>query len=85
MKLKSQFIIYEFEGEQYLTATDGSFPGMIKNNSTAAFITNLLKEETTEAEIVDKMCEAYNAPREVIEQDVHNIIESFRKIGAIEE
>ena len=44
-----------------------------------------LKEETTEEAIVDKMAAKYDAPREEIAADVKEILDTLRKINALEE
>ena len=43
------------------------------------------KEETTVDRVVDAMLERYEAPREVIDEDVRSVVEQLRKIGAIDE
>ena len=52
---------------------------------TAAFIVDMLKNETTEQEIVDAMCREYNAPREVLAADVAEALAKLREINALEE
>lgn len=84
MKLKKGFVTHNSNGEQILVAADGSFNGIAKSNKTAAFIVDCLKEETTKEEIIDKMVQVYDAPRETIEKDVTKIIEQLNAIGAIE-
>ncbi len=84
MKLKSGFVTHESNGEQILVSASGEFNGLAKSNKTAAFIINCLKNETTEDEIVSKMSEIYDAPKEIISRDVHNIIEKLKSINAIE-
>ena len=44
-----------------------------------------LEQETTLSEITEKMAARYDAPKDVIERDVKNIIDQLRKIGAIDE
>lgn len=57
--------------------------GVIKLNETAALIFNLLKEETTEENIVDELKEVYDVPLEVLKTDVHSYIEGFQKEGLL--
>jgi len=85
MKLKNSFVSHNTNNEQILVAADGSFNGIVKSNSTAAFIVDCLKNNTEESDIVSKMLEKYNAPKEIIERDVHSVIEKLRSIGAIED
>ena len=46
---------------------------------------NCLKKETTKDQIVDAMCEKYDAPRAEIAVDVEEILETLRSIRALEE
>ena len=85
MKLKKDFITHDSDGEQILVSSDTkAFSGMVRSNSTAAFIVNQLKSETTAGPIVDAMAKEYDAPRSVIEKDVAKIITQLVSIGAIE-
>ncbi len=85
MKLKEGFVTHESCGEQILVSANGSFNGLVKSNKTAAFIIDCLKEETTEADIIKKMLDVYDAPKEIIEKDVFKIIEKLKSINAIDE
>lgn len=85
MKLKSDFITQMIDGTQFLVPITGNFSGIARSNSSAAFIVNLLKEETTEEKIVDAMCRKYDADRATIAADVREILDKLRKIKALEE
>ncbi|MBR2431604.1 MAG: PqqD family protein [Clostridia bacterium] len=85
MKLKKEFVTHETDGEQIMISAGGSFSGLVRSNQTAAFIVNMLKENTTEEEIVDAMAAKYDAPKDVIATDVGKVIEVLRGIGAIDE
>ena len=85
MKLKDTYITYDSDGEQILLDTSSSFAGLIRNNKTAAFIVECLKEETTQEKIVEAMFEKYDAPKEVLAKDVSEVIEKLRKVGALDE
>lgn len=86
MKLKEDFITQEIHDTQFLVPVGAeSFQGIVRSNKTAAFIVNCLKEETTEEKIVDAMCAKYDAPRDTIAADVKEILDTMRKIGALEE
>ena len=54
MKLKD-VIISEANGEFVAVSVGGSFNGMLKLNSTAAFIAEAMQEETTVEAIADKI------------------------------
>ena len=86
MKLKPDFISQDVDDVRFLVPVGAeSFRGIVKSNKTAAFIVDLLAEETTEEAIVDTMCEKYDAPRERLAADVAKVLETLRKIGALEE
>ena len=85
MKLKDTYITHDSDGEQIMLDTSGSFAGLIRNNKTAAFIVECLKEDTTQEKIVEAMFEKYDAPKEVLAKDVSDVIEKLRKVGALDE
>ena len=86
MKLKSSFVTQKIDDTQFLVPLGNeSFRGIVKSNSTAAFIVDQLKEETTKEAIVDAMCAQYDAPRETIEADVEKALNTLRSVGALEE
>ena len=63
MKLKDTYITHDSDGEQILLDTSSSFAGLIRNNKTAAFIVECLKEDTTQENIVETMLEKYDAKK----------------------
>lgn len=85
MKLKESYITHDSDGEQILLDTSSSFAGLIRNNKTAAFIVECLKEDTTQEKIVEAMLEKYDAPKDVLAKDVADVIEKLRKVGALDE
>lgn len=85
MKLKETFITHTTNNEQILVDTSGKFSGIVRNNNTAAFIVDCLKEETSVEEIINKIIEEYNAPLEDIKKGVDDVLDTLRKIGALDE
>ena len=86
MRLKDGFITHEVNGEQIMVATGASkFSGMVRSNSTAAFIVDCLKNDTTVENILDAMEEKYNGSREAMKTDVESILAKLRSINALEE
>ena len=87
MRHGPKFLTHVTKGEHYVISTsDTRFKGIVKNNETAAFIVECLKEDTTETAIVDKLLAEYKgADRLIVERDVSNIICKLRSIGALEE
>ena len=87
MKLKDGFITYNTGGEDLLVATGEagkSFNGIVRNNETAAFIAELLKNEITEDEIVNKILETYKVDEKTARNDVNKLLNIFRKEGFLE-
>lgn len=86
MKLRDGFITHESNGEHItVTAGNTAFNGMIRSNQTAGFIVECLKNEVTKEDIIAKMLEKYDAPREQIEKDVEKLLEQLQAIGAIDD
>ena len=85
MKLKDTYITHDSDGEQILLDTSSSFAGLIRNNKTAAFIVECLKDDTTQEKIVEAMFKKYDAPKDVLAKDVSEVIEKLRKVGALDE
>jgi len=85
VRLKDGFITHESAGEHItVSAGNTAFNGMIRSNKTAGFIVECLKSEVTKEEIITKMLEKYDAPRELIEKDVEKILGQLQNIGAID-
>lgn len=86
MKIKDGFIIHETNGEQIMVAAGNiKFAGLVRNNESAAFIVDCLKVDTTLGEILNKMSEKYDAPREVMKRDIEKILNKLKSIGALDE
>ena len=86
MKLKPDFITQDIDDTQFLVPVGAeSFYGMVRSNKTAAFIVDSLKRETTAEAIVEDMCARYDAPGEIIREDVERILDTLRRINALEE
>lgn len=87
MKLKYDFLTMDSEDRTLVFPVgDGSsdFHGMLKVNDSALEILNLLKEDTTEQEIVATLSSKYDTPREEIAQYVSQYIGTLRNSGLIE-
>lgn len=59
------------------------FHGVIKLNETAALILNLLKEDVSEDQISDAISEEYDAPMNVIKENVRQCLETFKERGIL--
>ena len=85
MKLKPEFITHNAGDEALLVPVGGaSFSGLVKGNKTLGAVLDLLKTETTEAEIVAALRARFDAPEETIAADVRRALAELRRIGAID-
>ena len=85
MKLKKEFIVHVTGKETVLVPTgNADFSGLVRGNKTFGAIMELLKEETTEDEIVAAMKKRFDAPEDMIRRDVERAVSELRKIGAID-
>lgn len=88
MKLHNGFITYSTGGEQIMVAAGNAsavFRGMVRSNETAAYIIDCLKEDISREELLNKLCARYDAPAELIDRDLERVLESLRRIGALDE
>lgn len=88
MKLHNGFITYSTGEEQIMVAAGNAsavFRGMVRSNETAAYIIDCLKEEISREALLNKLCARYDAPAEVIDRDLEQVLESLRRIGALDE
>lgn len=80
MHIKEGYILQEVAGT-FLVMPTGSEDGLkrvITLNETGAFMWRLLEKGLTRDEIVAKTEEEYDAPREIIEQDVDRLLDRMR-------
>lgn len=85
MKLKNTFITHNSGDEQLMISAGGDFNGMVRSNSTAGEIIDLLKNEITREQIIATMADRYEVELAVLERDVDKVLASLRSIGAIDE
>lgn len=88
MRLSDGFITHDSEDEQIMVAVGENadrFHGIIKNNATAAFIVECLKNDTTEENIIDEILEKYDIDRETATKDVHSVITNLKTVGVIDD
>lgn len=86
MRLNKDFIYRKVGSDSVLVPVgSSSFSGMVKGNATTGELIECLREEMTEEQMVDRLVEKYDAPREVIAKDVANVLAKLREIGAVEE
>lgn len=87
MKLKDGIVLGNIDGQDFAIATgklSAAISGIINNNETANYIFKLLQKEQTVESIVEAMLKRYDAPKEEIEADVKEFIETLDGYGVIE-
>lgn len=86
MKLKDVFISHIVNGEQLTVSLDSSvFSGLVRSNSTAAFIIDCLRSDTDRDGILSAMLEKYSGDPALMSEDIDMVISKLRDIGALEE
>lgn len=89
MKLKDEYILYKpSDGEMIAVATGEeakSFSGLLRGNSSAGAILELLKDDITEDELVSRMLERFDAGEEEMRAGVSEILNTLRGVGALVE
>ena len=86
MKLNENFVIHQIGSETMLVPTaEAPFNGLGEGNEPVGVILNCLREDTTEAQIVDALAAAFTGSREEMAEDVSAVLAQLRAIGAIDE
>lgn len=87
MKLKNGVIITSHDNG-YIAVAAGeaaaTFKGMLKLNGTAAFICELLKNDTDIDKIADALCSEFEVDRETALENAQSTVDTLIKIGLIE-
>ena len=86
MKLKYEFQTVELDDNTMAVpvGADDDFKAVIRLNETAAFIFDLLKEDTTIDEIVEKAAKEYDSDAETIKKYVVGFVNNLIEKGVIE-
>ncbi len=87
MKLNDKFLTQDIDDTQVMVATgDTEFNGIVRSNRTAAEIVSFFEEDTTREAVIEKMVAKYGEEaRADITADVDKVIETLRKVGALDE
>ncbi len=85
MKLKDGFITHSTGSEHVLVSVgNNGFSGLVRNNATAAFLIERMKEQTTEEKLVEALLESYDVSREQAARDVHALVEKLTDAGVLD-
>lgn len=86
MKLNKEFLPHNSGNESLLVPSGNApFSGIVRGNKTLGVVLELLKTDTTEEEIIEKMAARFDAPEETIRKDVEKTLSELKKIGALDE
>ena len=86
MKLNKLFISAAIGGETVLVPVGSAeWSGLVRGNRTLGVILEYLKQDTTEAAVVEAMRRRFNAPEETLARDVKKVLAELRAIGALDE
>ena len=87
MKIKDGYIL-ETIGEQKMVVSldlsQDKFSGMIKLNNVAAYLWELLENETDEASLLKAVTEKYDVSEELAAKDIAVFLENLDKNGILE-
>jgi len=88
MKLKDG-VIFTKVADETIVVTVGeaanAFRGMIKLNSTGAFIAENMQKETTKEELAALLLREYDVDEKTAAEAVESIIQKFQSVGLINE
>ncbi len=88
MKIKSGYILKDVAGSKIVMAIgeeSTKFNGIITFNEVGAEVFTMLDGTKSVEEIVAKIAKDYEAPYEVVVEDVNKLIEKMRNQGLIED
>lgn len=86
MKLKYDFVVNKVADSFVAVATGDAlnkYTGFIKMNETGAFIFNLLKSDTTEEKITEKLLNEYDTDPKTAESSVKTFLDDLKEKGII--
>ncbi len=88
MKVKEGFMMRKV-GDQIVVVAMGQaakqFHGMMNLNETGAFVWELLKQETSEENVLEAMMENYGIDRERAKKGLDSFLDKLRTVGVLEE
>lgn len=85
MKIKSCFSTQQIGDQVFLICTDSSIlQGMIKLNTTGAYIVSLLANDISKEDILAELKKKYSGNEEYMKEDIDKIINTLDKLKALE-
>lgn len=87
MKINKEFVIREIAGDYIIVPTGSTalqFNGLITVNEVGAFLWNLLKQETTEEELLQNLVNEYEVDEETAKKDIEEFLEHLKANDIVE-
>ena len=89
MKLKEDYILYSASESETIAVATGdeveNFNGLLRANQTAGAIMEFLKDDLSEVELLERMLDRFDVQEEELREDVSDILDTLRSVGALEE
>lgn len=87
MKIKEGFLLRKVAGNIIVVPTGNKvmdFNVMISLNETGAFLWELLNNELTELQLVEKIIEEFKVSKKIAQKDVKTFVKRLEKEGLLE-
>lgn len=86
MKLNDEFLLHNMGNETLLVPTaNAKFHGLVQGNKTVEVILSCLSKDTTEEQILSVLKERFDGDEELMKEDIADVVERLRDIGAIDD
>ena len=87
MKIANGFLLKTVAGKNIVVSVGAevNFNGMLTLNDTGVYLWNLLQNDTTKEEILNKMLEEYDVSEEIASKDIDAFIEKLRQANILED
>lgn len=87
MKIRDGYILRTVAGKNIVVSigAETNFSGMLTLNDTGVFFWNLLKDDTTKEQMLEKILSEYDIDSQTAAQDIDNFIVKLQGAGILEE
>lgn len=86
MKVGKEFVLREIAGEYIIIPTGKTalkFNGLITVNDVGVFLWNMLQEEITKEELLQKVLQEYEVEEAVAREDIQEFLDKLTKGGIL--
>ena len=87
MKISDGYILRTVAGKNIVVSVGDSteFSGMLTLNDTGVFFWNLLSENTTKEEMIEKVLSEYDVDRVTVDEDIEEFLAKLKDKGILED